>query len=516
MSQKHYFWHMKKMILSCRRLFLTFMVVLFSTLSVCAQYEDKREFRGAWIQCVNGQFLGMSTKQMQDTLIYQLDKLKECGVNAIIFQVRPECDALYKSNCEPWSRFLTGVQGKAPNPYWDPLSWMVEQCHKRGMELHAWINPFRAKTKTTNSLSSNHIAVKHPELVFSYDGQLILNPGNPEAREYIYKVVEDIVSRYDIDGLHIDDYFYPYPAAGQVIRDNAEFAKYNNGFKNINDWRRDNVNIFIKQLYQTIHQTKPWVKFGVSPFGIYRNKKSDPVVGSKTSGLQNYDDLYADVLMWVNNGWIDYCVPQLYWEIGHKAADYETLIRWWNKYASKRHLYIGEDVLRTVKSPDLIDKRINQMPAKRRLHGEMDNVQGTVLWYSKVVADNVGNYGSMLKNVYWKYPALTPQMKFIDGKAPKKVKKMKFLAMKDGIVLFWKAPKGKDWTSKAERYVVYKFDKGEKVDIDDPSKIVAITSDEFYKIPHNMIKPGEKHYYVVTALDRLSNESKPRKKSIRY
>lgn len=168
---------------------------------------------------------------------------------------------------------MTGVQGKAPNPYWDPLSWMVEQCHKRGMELHAWINPFRAKTKTTNSLSSNHIAVKHPELVFSYDGQLILNPGNPEAREYIYKVVEDIVSRYDIDGLHIDDYFYPYPAAGQVIRDNAEFAKYNNGFKNINDWRRDNVNIFIKQLYQTIHQTKPWVKFGVSPFGIYRNKK---------------------------------------------------------------------------------------------------------------------------------------------------------------------------------------------------------------------------------------------------
>lgn len=507
---------MKYYLLNYKKLFLTLTVFLLATMSVCAQCADKREFRGAWIQCVNGQFMGMGTKQMQDTLIRQLDKLKECGVNAIIFQVRPECDALYKSDYEPWSRFLTGVQGKAPNPYWDPLSWMIEQCHKRGMELHAWINPFRAKTKTTKSLSSNHIAVRHPDLAFSYDGQLILNPGNPEARKYIYKVVEDIVSRYDIDGLHIDDYFYPYPAPGQVIRDDVEFAKYNNGIKNRNDWRRDNVNVFIKQLYQVIHQTKPWVKFGISPFGIYRNKKSDPVVGSNTSGLQNYDDLYADILMWINNGWVDYCVPQLYWEIGHKAADYETLIKWWNKYAGKRHLYIGEDVVRTVKSPDLLNKRINQMPAKQKLHGEMKNVKGTVLWYAKAVVDNVGNYGSMLKNVYWKYPALAPQMKYIDDKSPKKVKKMKFLTLEDGLVLFWQAPKGKDWTNQAVRYVVYKFDNGKKIDIDDPSNIVAITSDTYYKVPDNFIKPGEKHYYVVTALDRLSNESKPRKKSIRY
>ncbi len=507
---------MKKNVISYRRLFLTLIVLLSATVSVFAQYSNKRDFRGAWIQCVNGQFMGMSTKQMQDTLTSQLDRLKECGVNAIIFQVRPECDALYVSKYEPWSRFLTGVQGKAPYPFWDPLNWMIDQCHKRGMELHAWINPFRAKTKTTNQLASTHIAIKHPELAFAYDGQMILNPGIPEARDYIVDVVKDIVSRYDVDGLHIDDYFYPYPAPGQTIRDDAEFAKYNNGIKNKNDWRRDNVNVFIKQLYEAIHETKPWVKFGISPFGIYRNKKSDPLIGSKTSGLQNYDDLYADILMWVNNGWVDYCVPQLYWEIGHKAADYETLIKWWNKYAGKRHLYIGEDVIRTVKSPDLVNRSINQMPAKQKLHREMNNVQGMVLWYAKAVTDNVGNYGSMLKNVYWKYPALVPQMKYIDGKAPKKVRKMKFLAFEDGIVLFWKAPKGKDWSNKAVKYVVYKFVKGEKINIDDPSKIVAITSDEFYKIPASAIKPGEKHYYVVTALDRLSNESKPRKKSIRY
>lgn len=158
--------------------------------------------------------MGMGTRQMQETLASQLDRLKECGVNAIIFQVRPECDALYESSIEPWSRFLTGRQGQAPSPYWDPLAWMVEQCHNRGMELHAWINPYRAKTKTTKELSRNHVAIKHPEMVFAYDGQLILNPGVPENRDYICRVVADIVERYDIDGLHIDDYFYPYPRRG--------------------------------------------------------------------------------------------------------------------------------------------------------------------------------------------------------------------------------------------------------------------------------------------------------------
>ncbi|MCI7310146.1 MAG: family 10 glycosylhydrolase, partial [Prevotella sp.] len=305
---------------------------------------NKREFRGAWIQCINGQFNGMSTSQMQEYLLHQLNELKQSGVNAIIFQVRPECDALYASSIEPWSRFLTGVQGKAPIPYWDPLDWMIKESHKRGMELHAWINPYRAKIKSTRELANNHVAVKYPERVFPYDGQLILNPGLPENREYLYQVVDDIVSRYDIDGLHMDDYFYPYPSPGQTIADDAAFTRYNNGFKNIHDWRRDNVNILIKELGERIHQRKPWVKFGISPFGIYRNKRNDPNIGSETSGLQNYDDLYADVLLWVNNGWIDYNVPQLYWEIGNKAADYKTLIAWWNKYAGKRPLYIGESV----------------------------------------------------------------------------------------------------------------------------------------------------------------------------
>ena len=507
---------MKTYILNNKVLFALVCMLLCGSMSAYSGNSSKREFRGAWIQCVNGQFMGMGTRQMQETLTYQLDRLKACGVNAIIFQVRPECDALYESNIEPWSRFLTGRQGEPPSPYWDPLAWMVEQCHRRGMELHAWINPYRAKTKTTRELARNHVAIRHPETVFAYDGQLILNPGLPENRDYICKVVADIVERYDIDGLHIDDYFYPYPVAGQTIPDDKEFAAYNNGIRDRGDWRRYNVNVFMKQLYETIHKVKPWVKFGVSPFGIYRNKKSAPTIGSNTNGLQNYDDLYADVLMWVNNGWVDYCVPQLYWPIGHKAADYETLIKWWNKYAGKRHLYIGEDVERTAKSADLHNRNVNQLPAKRKLHGEMGNVNGTVLWYAKAVVDNVVNYGSLLEKVYWKYPAFVPTMPYIDGKAPKKVRKMKILNMGGRPVLFWKAPKGKGWKNEAVKYVVYKFVGGERDDISNPSHIVAVTTDEFYEIPASDIQPGVKVSYVVTALDRMSNESKPRKETIKY
>lgn len=497
-----------------RRIQLLLLALLCSgIITAYANNNKKREFRGAWIQCVNGQFQGLSRDAMQRILCYQLDELQKDGVNAIIFQVRAECDALYASSYEPWSRYLTGMQGKAPLPMWNPLQWMIEQCHERGMELHAWINPFRAKTKGTTMLANNHIAMTHPDKVFSYGSQLILNPGDPDNRAYIYKVVDDIVSRYDIDGLHIDDYFYPYPVAGETIKDKMEYELYNNGIKNIGDWRRYNVNVFIKELSEKIHQRKPWVKFGVSPFGIYRNQQTAPMVGSNTKGLQNYDDLYADVLLWINNGWIDYCVPQLYWQIGHPTADYDTLIHWWNKYAGNRPLYIGEDVERTVKFADTHNKNSHQMPAKYKLHTDMANVQGTVLWYAKTVVDNIGSYGTLLRNYYWKYPALQPQMPFIDNKAPKKPRKVKAVWTSDGYFLFWTASRGKAWNDVATKYVVYRFEKHEDVNLNDVSKIVAITSKPMYKLPY--VNGTHLYKYVVTALDRMSNESKGKKTKIK-
>ena len=491
-----------------KKLISLFLVLL----ALSAGAQQKREFRGAWIQCVNGQFLGMSTERMQQTLSYQLDELQKMGANAIIFQVRPECDALYQSSIEPWSRFLTGQQGKAPSPYWDPLQWMIDQCHRRGMELHAWINPYRAKTKNTTVLATTHVAVQHPERCFAYDGLTILNPGIPENRDYICQVARDIVARYDIDGIHMDDYFYPYPVAGLSIPDDAQYRQHNNGIADRGDWRRYNVNLFIKQFYETVHNEKPWVKVGISPFGIYRNKKSAPI-GSNTNGLQNYDDLYADVLLWANNGWLDYCVPQLYWEIGHKAADYDTLIRWWNQHGAVRPLFIGEDVERTVKAADPQNPAQNQQPAKHRLHQQMQNVKGTVLWYAKAAVDNTGNYATNLRQNYWRTPALQPLMPFIDKKAPKKPRSLKPVWMPDGYVLCWTAPKGKQWGDVATRYVVYRFAEGEKIVLDDPSHIVAVTPTTFLKLPY---KDGRQKYtYVVTALDRLHNESKPAKKTVR-
>ena len=485
-----------------------FQFLMLPTLSAA----PKREFRGAWIQCVNGQFVGLGTAKMQQTLSYQLDELQKDGVNAIIFQVRPECDALYESKIEPWSRFLTSKQGVAPSPYWDPLQWMITECHKRGMELHAWINPFRAKTKVTNELASNNIVIKRPDLVFPYDGLYILNPAKQENRDYICTVAADIIRRYDVDGLHIDDYFYPYPVAGLPIPDQQDFANDPKGFNNIGDWRRNNVNLFIEQLHDTIQSIKPWVKFGVSPFGIYRNKRNDPN-GSNTNGLQNYDELYADVLLWENNGWFDYCVPQLYWEIGHKAADYETLIHWWNENASARPLFIGEDIERTVKHADPNDPQQNQMQAKYLLHEKLSNIQGTVLWYAKAAVDNVGNYGTMLRNHYWRYPALQPLMPFIDETRPGKPKKIKPVWTSDGYTLFWQAPKSKSWKDEPVKYVVYRFDNKEKINIDDPSHIVAITYNPWYNLPY--VNGKQKYVYVVTALTRLSNESLPAKKKVK-
>ena len=483
---------------------LTIIMVLM-LLSMSSMAQQKREFRGAWIQCVNGQFKGMSTADMQRTLTYQLNELQKDGCNAIIFQVRPECDALYESSLEPWSYYLTGEQGRKPYPYWDPLQWMIEQCHQRGMELHAWINPYRAKTKVVHRNAGSHVIMKHPEWCFLYDGLTLLNPALQECRDYICDVVRDIVTRYDVDGLHIDDYFYPYPVPGLKIPDDAQFRANNNGIRDRGDWRRHNVNLFIQQMAQTIHETKPWVKFGVSPFGIYRNRRNDPN-GSQTNGLQNYDDLYADVLLWDANKWMDYCVPQLYWEIGHKAADYDELIHWWSRHLKNTALYIGEDVERTVKHADLRNKSRHQLGAKMALHHELPNIKGTVLWYAKAAVDNVGNYGTALRQIHWRYPALQPEMPHIDHKAPKKPRKVKVLDMDGQRVLFWQPPKGKKWHDVAMKYVVYRFQHGESVNISDASKIVAITTDTFYEMPS--IPSGTRVVYVVTALDRIQNESK--------
>jgi len=497
--------------------FLSIFLLLLVAGGVLAQVQTesvhpKREFRAAWIQAVNGQFRGVPTEKLKQTLVSQLNSLQEAGINAIIFQVRVEADALYASRLEPWSRFLTGVLGKAPEPYWDPMAFMIEECHKRAMEFHAWINPYRALTTLSTQMASNHIYNIHPEWFVKYNNQLLFDPALPESRRHICMVVSDIVSRYDVDAIHMDDYFYPYPAKGQDFPDDASFARYGGGFSDRADWRRSNVNLLIKKLHETIRAIKPWVKFGVSPFGIYRNDNVYPL-GSKTRGLQNYDDLYADVLLWAREGWIDYNIPQIYWQIGHPVADYETLVKWWAKNTENRPLFIGQSVMNTVQNADPKNPSMNQLPRKMALQRAYQTIGGSCQWPASAVVENAGKYRDALIAEYHKYPALPPVFDFMDNEAPEKVRKLKPVWTADGYLLFWTAPKYKDEMNRAVQYVVYRFKDGEPVNIDDPSHIVSVTRNTFYKLPYDDGKT--KYRYVVTALDRLHNESKSVAKKIK-
>ena len=305
-------------------------------------------FRGAWIATVanidwpSEAAIGDSVAQ-QHEMIFILDSLHSLGLNAIIFQVRPTADALYRSSFEPSSHWLTGTQGSLLT--WDPLAWTIEEAHKRHMEVHVWLNPYRvnlAKTDTT-AICEDHIWKKHRDWFWEYNKQWYFDPGLDVTREWICTIVQDIISRYDIQAIHMDDYFYPYPVGKKQLPDAETFARYPRGFTDIQEWRRNNVNMAIQEISATIRECKDSVEFGISPFGVWRNANVDSTGSATTAGITNYDDLYADIRLWIKKGWIDYVLPQLYWEIGKKAADYEVLAHWWANEVrgTKCKLYIG-------------------------------------------------------------------------------------------------------------------------------------------------------------------------------
>ncbi len=305
-------------------------------------------FRGAWIATVanidwpSEAAVGDSATQ-QHEMTFLLDSLHSLGLNAIIFQVRPTADALYRSSFEPSSHWLTGTQGSSLT--WDPLAWTIEEAHKRHMEVHVWLNPYRvnlAKTDTT-AICEDHIWKKHRDWFWEYNKQWYFDPGLDVTREWICTIVQDIISRYDIQAIHMDDYFYPYPVGKKQLPDAETFARYPRGFTDIREWRRNNVNMAIQEISATIRECKDSVEFGISPFGVWRNANVDSTGSATTAGITNYDDLYADIRLWIKNGWIDYVLPQLYWEIGKKAADYEVLAHWWANEVRGTNckLYIG-------------------------------------------------------------------------------------------------------------------------------------------------------------------------------
>ena len=497
-----------------RILFMSLLVVMLAG-CMNAQVSDmappKHEFRGAWMHIIGQkQYAQMTPEQTRQYLIGQLDLLQQANCNAVIWQIRPQADAAYVSQLEPWTRWLTGEPGKAPNPVWDPLQFMIEQTHKRGMELHAWINPYRVTSSEEDKPAPGHIYYEHPEWFLKYaDGKLYFDPGLPESRDYIDTVVRDILTRYDIDALHMDDYFYPYPVAGAEFPDTTSYNQYGIGWDK-NDWRRNNVDLLIEQLHNTIQEVKPWVRLGISPFGIWRNKASDPD-GSETNGLQCYDALFADCLKWTAEGWVDYMVPQLYWELEHKAASDLVLMHWWNDYANGRHMYYGHSVNNVMSHQDIAAEggdptNPTQLDHKMRLQRAMDDVLGVVWWPAYSVTSNYKGVLDSLSQKQTSYPSLIPAYTWIDSEKPHRVHDLKIQKVRGQKALVWRAHETDDPMQQAVRYVVYRYPKGKKGHLDNPANILAITGETTFILPDG----GKGNWqYAVTALDRCWNESSP-------
>lgn len=388
--------------------------------------EAPREFRGVWVSSVNNgdwpSSNALTPERQRAELIAILDKAVSLNLNAILLQVRPACDALYDSKLEPWSDFLTGQMGKAPEPYYDPLEFAVAEAHKRGLELHAWINPYRAHAPASKSpIASNHISKTHPEVVKSFGGYMWLDPGEKVVQDHSIAVVVDMVKRYDIDGVHMDDYFYPYREylkneANKDFPDDPSWKKYQatGGKLSRDDWRRSNVDQFVERLYAEIKATKKWVKFGISPFGIWKSGYP-PVV----RGMSQYDVLYADARKWWNEGWCDYLTPQLYWKLSAPQQPYVELVKWWAGENKKEHNFWPGNSISSVDgnstSSSTVDEVVNQVKATREQKGATGNV-----FFSMRKFMREPKLCEALKSNVYSHQALVPPSKWLDGEVPGK------------------------------------------------------------------------------------------------
>lgn len=476
--------------------------------SVYAQLPPKRELRAVWIATVENidwpSRRGLSTEQQKQEFIDLLDRQQRNGMNAVVVQVRPVADALYASAFEPWSEYLTGTQGQAPNPYYDPLEFMVAETHKRGMEFHAWFNPYRAVFNIgRSSIAPNHITRLRPQWFVTYGDRKYFDPGIPEARLYVTQIIADVVKRYDIDAVHFDDYFYPYRIPGREFPDNSSYRLYG-GQMERDDWRRHNVDTIIQMVNIAIKTAKPWVKFGISPFGVWRNRDKDPEGSYTRGGQTNYDDLYADVLKWLKNGWIDYVAPQLYWESGHRLVAYEVLLNWWAQHGYGRHVYIGHGVYRI--NSNAAWRNPNELPKQIAEARTLNTIQGSIFYSAKSFAGNPLGIEDSLHNHLYRYPALRPAMPWLTGQeAPKAPYFIDAFERPNGLQIYWSDD---DTLQRTKQYVLYRFEGTQPVNLNDPTRIIAIVPQmpdpQFTDLTY--VK-GHNYVYVVTALDRLQNES---------
>lgn len=476
-----------------------------------AQYDRKHEWRAAWMATVYNidwpTSSSLTTAQQKAELISYLNLFKSLNFNAIIFQARPAADALYASRLEPWSLYLTGKQGRAPDPFWDPLAFIVEEAHKRGMELHAWLNPYRltADVRNLKDVSPDHIYNTHPEWFTQHENRSYFDPALPQTRDFLCNVVADIVRRYDVDGVHLDDYFYP----NNDFIDDSSFALHNRGYtpQEKMAWRRENVDLVIQQLRDTIKSIKPYVKFGISPYAVWRNKRDDPR-GSDTRSFSytNYDNLHADVLKWMENKWIDYILPQLYFHIGNERVDFAVLARWWADYCNGLPLYAGFAAYKLdAQSADEAWRTSQEVVRQIEYIRGQPEYSGGCFYSAKHLRDNILGIKDAVMALY-SHPALAPPFFGFSTRILDAPQQATMTQAGDKMELRWRAPDLSDSTGLPPfYYAVYRFSKGEEPDFSKGEALVWVGGETHCTLPAD---PADTCCYYVSALDRLFNEGK--------
>lgn len=497
----------------------SFFILSFLHSSVAQPNVPKREFRGVWVATVaNIDYPRQPTTDiiaLKEQWKNLLDRYKETGLNAVIFQVRPAADALYPTQLAPWSKYLIGRQATAsPQEVFDPLQFVIEETHRAGMEFHAWFNPYRATMDfDTINLAANHVFRQHRDWVVRYGPKFYLNPGIPQVRQHLTAVVSEVVSRYDIDAVHFDDYFYPYKIANEVFPDSSQFTQYGTNFTSIEDWRRSNIDSLIENVTTSIKKIKPYVQFGVSPFGVWRNKEVDALGSDTRAGATTYDDLYADVVKWLKAGWLDYVIPQLYWNIGFAPADHAKLVGWWGARNYERNLYIGHAAYKVENNPEIAWSDPNEIPKQIMLGRRNAIVQGSAYFSSKPVLENRLGLRDSLQ-VYYKAMSMLPIPPDATLKpfATPTLLKPKLQLKENRVRLRW-TPNKADRKLQPAYYVVYRFYGSRIGDFEDPQNIIHIS--EFHKVNKRFqhmdftIERNANYTYVVTAVNRQHVEGRP-------
>ena len=470
----------------------------------------KRQLRADWIASVEHidwpSAPGLTPAQQKAELSALYDQAVDRGLNAVIVQVRPTADTFWPSELEPWSKYLTGTPGGDPG--YDPLRYAVREAHARNLEFHAWFNPYRVSMNTDrDALAPDSPARQHPDWVVAYGGKLYYDPGLPQVRELTTDVILEAVRRYDVDGVHFDDYFYPYPVAGQAFPDDQTFADHGGDFPDTEegraDWRRHNTDRLIEGLDRRIHRAKPWVKFGVSPFAVWRNIATDPEGSNTTAGAQTYDDLYADTRRWVREEWLDYVAPQVYWNIGFAPADYAVLVPWWSDqvHGTNVQLYVGQATYKVeISTQDPAWKDPREMTKHLHFNRDQPQVDGDIYFSAKDVRANRLGHMDIVQSEHYAHPALIPVTADVPGHAPRAVKRLDADRTGDAVRLTWRGA--------GSSYAVYRIDHGAPTpcDLRDATHLIATVRGDHWV---DREAPGHRVTYVVTALDRAYRESRP-------